>query len=87
MEENKGLFNKGTLIIVLVLVMFSSKIVDLGLEIGKGVIYLVITMYVVSILNQEIAAKIKDFIINIINIGPVFIKEKVTNNKILSESN
>lgn len=87
MEENKGIFNKGTLIIILILIMFSSKIVDLGLEIGKGVVYLVITTYVISMLNQEIATKIKDFIINIIDMGPGFIKEKVKNNKILSESN
>jgi hypothetical protein len=59
-EKNRILFNKGSILIILILFMYSSNILDIVLDIGKLIIYLIIIIYIINYLNPSIAMKIKE---------------------------
>jgi hypothetical protein len=68
-EKNEGIYSKGTILIVLILFMFSSRILDIAWDIGKSLIYLILVIYVVNYLNPSLASKIKEIIIEFIDIN------------------
>lgn len=76
-ERNEGILTKGTILIVLILFMFSSKILNIAWDIGKSLIYLILIIYGINYLNPNLAKKIKEIIIDFINIDSngYFIKD------------
>lgn len=64
--NNKN-FDKSTILIVIVLFMFSSKILDIVWDIGKALIYIILIVYCLNYLNPNIANKIKEIINDFIN--------------------
>jgi hypothetical protein len=70
--ENKNQLNnfkdapidKGTILIVFILIMFSSKIWIITFDIIKSLLYLIIIIYFINYLNPEIASNIKNGINN-----------------------
>ena len=79
-EKNEGIFSKGTILIVLILFMFSSRILDITWDIGKSLIYLILIIYGVNYLNPSLAKKIKEIITDFINIDSngYFIKDTLS---------
>jgi len=69
MEKNNTTYTKETILIVLLLFMFSNKLFDFFWSIGKSLIYLVIIITGLNYLNPNLGIVIKEIIINIINIG------------------
>lgn len=81
----KNQFDKGTLLIILLVFLFSHKLIDIVWDIGKSLIYLIIIIFGINYLNPQIANKIKQAINDFINIGTdkKFISDslfKITNN-------
>jgi hypothetical protein len=76
-EKDSGTFTKGTVLIVFILFMFSSRLLDIAWDIGKSLIYLIIIIYGVNYLNPSLASKIKEIITDFINIDSngYFIKD------------
>jgi len=68
MKKNEELFNKGTILIVLILFMFSSRILDIIWDICKSLIYLILIIYFINYLNPILANKIKEIITDFIDI-------------------
>ena len=66
MDENN--FTKGTILIVLILFMFSNKLLDLAWDISKSLLYLMLIIYCVNYLNPILGKKIKEIINDFINI-------------------
>ncbi len=66
-SENNGSFDKGTILIVVILFMFSSKLLDIVWDIGKALIYIIVIIYCLNYLNPNIADKIKEIINDFIN--------------------
>jgi hypothetical protein len=79
-EINDKILSKGTLLIILILFMFSSKISDITINIVKYFFYLILIINVVNYLNPSIAKQIKEIIIGLINIDSngYFIKENLS---------
>lgn len=79
-EKNDGVFTKGTILIVLILFMFSSRILDITWDIGKSLIYLILIIYGINYLNPSLARKIKEIITDFINIDSngYFIKDTLS---------
>ncbi len=79
-EKNEGIFTKGTILIIFILFMFSSKILDITWDIGKSLFYLILIIYGINYLNPELANKIKEIIIDLINIDSngFFIKDTLS---------
>lgn len=69
MDNNNESYSKGTILIVLLLFMFSSKIFSIVSTIGKSLIYIFIIIICLNILNPNIAKKIKEILNNFINTG------------------
>lgn len=80
-EKMEGKFSKGSILIVLILFMFSSRILDITWDIGKSLIYLILIIYGINYLNPSFANKIKEIIIEFINIDSNgnFIKNTLSN--------
>ena len=76
-ERNNKLLSKGTLLIILILFMFSSKISDITWNIAKYFFYFILIINGVNYLNPSIAEQIKEIIIDLINIDSngYFIKD------------
>ena len=69
-EQNKisyNNFDKSTILIVVVLFMFSSKLLDIAWDIGKALVYIILIVYFLNYLNPDIANKIKEIINDFIN--------------------
>lgn len=79
-EKNDEIFTKGTLLIILILFMFSSKILDITWNIGKSLIYLILIIYGINYLNPILGKKIKEIINDFINIdsNSYFIKDTLS---------
>jgi len=79
-EKNDEIFTKETILIILILFMFSSKILDIVLDIGKSLIYLILIIYGVNYLNPILGKKIKEIINDFINIDSdsYFIKDTLS---------
>ncbi len=69
MDNNNESYSKGTILIVLLLFMFSSKIFSIVSTIGKSLIYIFIIIICLNILNPNIAKKIKEILNDFINTG------------------
>jgi hypothetical protein len=61
--------DKSTLLIIILLFMFSSKLWDVAWDIGKSIIYIIIIIYLIGYVNQDLANNIKDIIHDFTNIN------------------
>lgn len=69
MEEKKSYdISKGTILIILILFMFSSKIWDVTWDIGKSLLYIIAIVYFLNLVDKGLANKIKEIIVDFINI-------------------
>ncbi len=66
MDDNSDM--KGTILIVFILIMFSSKLWTISFSIVKSLLYLVIGIYIISYLNPKIGKNIQESLQNIYNI-------------------
>jgi len=66
-KSNNETFSKSTILIVVVLFMFSSKLLDIVWDIGKALLYIILIIYCLNYLNPDIANKIKEIINDFIN--------------------
>ena len=71
MENNSNTYTKGTILIVILLFMFSSKLLDITWDIVKGFIYLIVIIYIVSFLNPLLADKIKEIVLDLLSVNNV----------------
>ena len=69
MDKNNESYTKGTILIVIILFMFSSKLFNIVWDIGKSLLYIFLIIYCLNILNPNIAKKIKEILNDIINTG------------------
>ena len=60
--------DKSTLLIILLLFIFSSKLWDIAWDIGKSILYIIIIMYLINFVNQDWAIKIKEIINDFMNV-------------------
>lgn len=67
-DKNEGFLTKGTLLIILILFMFSSKLLDFTWEIAKSLVYLIFIIWGITYLNPAIGKKLREIINDFINI-------------------
>ena len=84
MEQNKTLttnivnnpnqksysLDKSSLLIIVLLFMFSSKLWDIAWDIGKSLLYIIIIIYLIGFVNQDLADNIKSIIHDFTNVNP-----------------
>jgi hypothetical protein len=63
-SETKQILNYNTIIIIILLFIFSSKIWNSIWEIGKSLVYAIIFLYLLNLVNPDIVQKIKKLFIN-----------------------
>ena len=66
-QESKNInknfsLDKSSLLIIVLLFMFSSKLWDIAWDIGKSFLYIIIIIYLTIFVNQDLADKIKNII-------------------------
>ncbi len=61
--------DKSSLLIIVLLFMFSSKLWDIAWDIGKSLLYIIIIMYLISFVNQDLADNIKNIIHDFTNVN------------------
>ena len=69
MDKKNESYSKGTILIILILFMFSSKLLNIVLDIGKSGLYVFLIIYCLNYLNPNIAKKIKEMLFDVINFG------------------
>jgi len=69
MEKKNESYSKGTILIILILFMFSSKLYNFFWDIGKSGIYVFLIIYFINYLNPNISKKIKEIFFDLINFG------------------
>jgi uncharacterized protein YacL len=99
--ENQSIYgiDIGIIILVIVLLIFSSKIWDIMWDIGKSLIYIIIIIYILNYFSPTMAEKIKQILIDLIDINPkkniiqeisskiTEISEKTINSEMIEELN
>jgi hypothetical protein len=68
-KKNNESYSKGTILIILILFMFSSKLLIIAWDIGKSAFYIFLIIYGLNILNPNISNKIKEMLFDVINFG------------------
>ena len=63
------LLDKSSLLIIVLLFMFSSKLWDIAWDIGKSLLYIIIIIYLISFVNQDLADNIKNIIHDVTNVN------------------
>ena len=66
-NTNNESYSKSTILIILILFMFSTKLFDIVWDIGKGLLFIIVITYCLNFLNPNIASNIKEIINNLIN--------------------
>ncbi len=61
--------DKSSLLIIVLLFMFSSKLWDIAWDIGKSLLYIIIILYLISFVNQDLADNIKSIIHDFTNVN------------------
>jgi len=84
-KNNLNVYNKLTIIIIIILFMISSNIRDITWNIGKSLLYIICILYLINYLNPIIANQIKEIIVDFINIGSEsnFIKDVISNGSLI----
>lgn len=54
--------DKSSLLVIVLLFMFSSKLWDMAWDIGKSLLYIIIIIYLIGFVNQDLADNIKNII-------------------------
>jgi hypothetical protein len=67
--------NKNTLLLIIVLILFSNKLWNIIWDMGKGLLYILILIQGLKYLNIPLGNTIKDLTNNIINYNPDKIKQ------------
>jgi len=67
MENKNESYSKGTILIIFILFMFSSKLLNFAFSIGKSIFYILLIFYFLNIFNPIIAKKIKEMIFDLLN--------------------
>lgn len=65
--ENKINIDKSTMLIIFILIMFSSKLWVISFDIIKSLLYLSVIIYGINYLNPNISKNLKEIIINLFN--------------------
>lgn len=73
-QESKNInksfsLDKSSLLVIVLLFMFSSKLWDVAWDIGKSLLYIIIIMYLISFVNQDLADNIKNIIHDFTNVN------------------
>ncbi len=61
--------DKSSLLIIVLLFMFSSKLWDIAWDIGKSLLYIIVILYLISFVNQDLADNIKNIIHDFTNVN------------------
>lgn len=61
--------DKSSLLIIVLLFMFSSKLWDMAWDIGKSLLYIIIIIYLIGFVNQDLADNIKNIIHDFTNVN------------------
>lgn len=61
--------DKSSLLVIVLLFMFSSKLWDIAWDIGKSLLYIIIIIYLISFVNQDLADNIKNVIHDFTNVN------------------
>jgi hypothetical protein len=61
--------DKSSLLIIVLLFMFSSRLWDIAWDIGKSLLYIIIIIYLISFVNQDLADNIKNIIHDFTNVN------------------
>jgi hypothetical protein len=69
-EKNESNYTKETILIILLLFMFSNKLLDFAWDIGKSLLYLIILINCINYLNPILGTKIREITNDFINIDP-----------------
>jgi len=70
--------DKNTLLVIIVLILFSSKLWNIIWDMGKGLLYILILIQVLKYLNIPLGNSIKNLTNNIIDYNPEKIKQVVS---------
>jgi len=73
-QESKNInknfsLDKSSLLIIVLLFMFSSKLWDIAWDIGKSLLYIIIIIYLISFVNPDLADNIKNIIHDFTNVN------------------
>jgi len=70
-KETKSFsIDKSSILIMVLLFMFSSKLWDIAWDIGKSLLYIIIIIYLLGFINQDLADNIKNIIHDFTNVNP-----------------
>jgi len=61
--------DKSSLLIIILLFMFSSKLWDIAWDIGKSILYIIIILFLIGFVNQDLADDIKNIIHDFTNVN------------------
>lgn len=61
--------DKSSILVMILLFMFSSKLWDIAWDIGKSLLYIIIILYLLSYINQDLADNIKNIIHDFTNVN------------------
>jgi hypothetical protein len=80
-KKDSNDFNKGNILIILLLVLFSSKVWDLIWDISKSILWIIIILYGLNYFNPTLGVKLKSIITDLIGTGTEnkFIKDLLSN--------
>lgn len=80
-KKDSNDFNKGNILIILLLVLFSSKVWDLIWDISKSILWIIIILYGLNYFNPTLGIKLKSIITDLIGTGTEnkFIKDLLSN--------
>jgi hypothetical protein len=80
MEQNNGVIqeskninknfslDKSSLLIIVLLFMFSSKLWDIAWDIGKSLLYIIAIIYTINFINPALSISLKNIIYELINV-------------------
>jgi hypothetical protein len=62
------MMDKTTLIIIIIMFMFSSRLWDIAWDIGKSLLYIIAIIYTINFINPDLSISIKNIIYELINV-------------------
>lgn len=62
------LIDKTTLIIIIIMFMFSSRLWDIAWDIGKSLLYIIAIIYTINFINPTLSISLKNIIYELINV-------------------
>lgn len=62
------MIDKTTLIIIILMFMFSSRLWDIAWDIGKSLLYIIAIIYTINFINPDLSITLKNIIYELINV-------------------